>query len=105
MHPTTQRAGGFGLTEFMVAMTIGLVVLTGLSSVYMTANRSSQELQKSSEQIENGRFATDLLASELRHAGYYGQLTTPPTGLAALPDPCEKSDLSALYLDGWRWSA
>jgi type IV pilus assembly protein PilW len=103
MHPTAHRPAklghqqaGFGVAEFMVAMTIGLVVLTGLSSVYMTANRSSRELQGNSEQIENGRFALDLLASDLRHAGYYGQLTTAPALPAALPDPCESADLAAL---------
>jgi type IV pilus assembly protein PilW len=46
------------------------------------------ELHKASRQVEAGRYALQILSDEVRHAGYYGALTTPPAPVAALPDPC-----------------
>lgn len=89
------RSSGFSLVELMIAMTIGLLILTGLSMIFINSSQASRELRNSAQQIENGRYASDILTQDLHHAGFYGRyyaLPTPPVSA----DPCEIADLVAL---------
>ncbi len=96
MKRAISRQTGFTLTELMVGMTIGLIVLSGVSSAYIASSSAGRESQASSEQVENGRQALEFLMYDLRHAGYFGQLTALPVPGGALPDPCETADLVAM---------
>ena len=91
------RRAGFSLVELMVAMTIGLVLLAGLVSAFAGSSRTHREIQKVSQQIENGRFALDTIGGDLRHAGFYGQFHSLPAVPGALPDPCEVASTANLY--------
>lgn len=89
------RQRGFSLVEFMIAMTIGLVLLSGLVFLIAQTSNSRAELERSSRQIENGRYAMDRIAEDLRHAGYYGEfIEVPGPSAAGFPatlaaaDPC-----------------
>ena len=87
MTPVMRRASGFSLIELMTAITIGLMVLAGLTSVFVNSSRSHQELRKTAEQIENGRYAIELLTQDVRHAGFFGEFwKLPAVPLAS--DPC-----------------
>lgn len=78
---------GFTLIEIMVALTIGLFLVGGLISLLVSTSVARMELDKSSRQIENGRYALQLLSEDVWHAGFLG--TYMPTGAAATaPDPC-----------------
>lgn len=86
---------GFSLVELMVSISIGLLLLAGLSTLFVNSSRSQAELFKSSQQIENGRYAMDLLGQDLRHSGFYGEFDNLPPRVGAqmaypapLPDPC-----------------
>jgi len=81
-------ARGVSLIELMTAMTIGLLILLGLSSVFVNSSTANRELKNTAEQIENGRYAIELLSQDIRHAGFYGELSTLPTVPAAAPDAC-----------------
>ena len=83
-----RHARGVSLIELMTALTIGLLILAGLTSVFVNSSTANRELKNSSEQIENGRYAIELLAADIRHAGYYGELSTLPVVPASAPDPC-----------------
>lgn len=78
------------LIEWMVSITIGMVLLAGLSALIAQQSSTQAELEKSSRQIENGRYAMQLLQEEVQLAGYLGEfsavdgLTVPTT----LPNPC-----------------
>jgi len=85
---------GVSLVELMIAITLGLMVLATLASVFANSSRSRTELDRVSRQIENGRYAIEILSDDLRLAGFYGEIPvngatanvpSPPTGL---PDPC-----------------
>lgn len=82
------RVRGFTLMELMVAMAIGTVIAVALAVVLMNTLKTNREQFKAAQQIENGRFAIDQLANDLRLAGYYGEFATVPPVPAALPDPC-----------------
>lgn len=91
---TTSRGHQIGLTlvELMVSLALGLVLLTAVSILFVQHNQHQAELDRSNRLIDNGRYAMDLLAENIRLAGYYGEFDltgiTPP---AALPDPCKLS--------------
>lgn len=81
--------GGFSLVELMIAMTIGLLLMAGLTATFVNSNKARGEIEKTNRQLENGRYAMDLLSEDLRLAGFYGEFDpsrlTPP---ATIPDPC-----------------
>lgn len=77
---------GFSLVELMVSITIGLFLLLGLATLLLNSTSTHTEMQKSSAQIENGRYATQLLSEDIRLAGYYGEYS--PTGYNVPEKPC-----------------
>jgi len=80
---------GLSLVELMVAITISLLVLTALSAIFISSTRSRNEMQKSTQQQESGRYAAELLADNLKMAGYLAEFDASPLATpAVLPDPC-----------------
>ncbi|MDO9143886.1 PilW family protein [Rhodoferax sp.] len=90
---------GFTLVELMVSMAIGLLIVLALITLLINVNRNNSEMAKTNSQIENGRFAIQLIQNDLVHAGFWGgfvpqfdDLTfeTVPNDApsATVPDPC-----------------
>lgn len=68
------RARGFTLVELMVAITIGLIIVAAITNIFL-ASRSTYNAQDRLARLqENGRFAMQFLARDLRMAAYYGCL-------------------------------
>jgi type IV pilus assembly protein PilW len=103
MGPTRRRASGFSLVELMIAVTIGLLLLSGLAMIFVNSSESNRELQRTAQQIENGRYAIDLLTQDLHVAGFYGHLhdVSVIPQPSSLPDPCESSNLTNLRTALW----
>jgi len=81
------RERGFSLVELMIASTIGLLILTAMISVFVSTVQSRNEIDKSSRQIENGRFAVEMLREDIQLAAFYGDYF--PTSITwTTPDPC-----------------
>ncbi len=80
---------GLSLIELMISLAIGLGLLAALTTVFVNSSRSEAETVRATQQIENGRFATQSLQEDVWHAGFYGRYiaytTVAPT---AIPDPC-----------------
>ncbi len=95
MRPLDRQAG-LSLIELMVAITISLFLLVGLVSVFATSNQTYMDLGRASQQIENGRFATQLLVDDISHAGFYGRYSQTPVLPGALPDPCVSNNMAQL---------
>jgi type IV pilus assembly protein PilW len=73
----------------MIALTLGMIVIAALVIVFSNASATRKEVERTSRQLENGHYAMQILADEVRHAGYFAEfkpdvLATP----AAKPDPC-----------------
>jgi len=85
---------GLSLVELMVSMVIGLMLVTGLVTLVGNSNQNFQELTRTSQQLENGRYAWQVLRDEMRLAGFYGELFAIPDPGAALPDPCAVNDVA-----------
>lgn len=104
--PAQRRQSGLTLVELMVSIAIGLIIMVALITVYVNITRSNAEMARANSQIENGRFAMQLLQGDLVHAGFWGGyvpqfddlssyavtpvLTSTPGGSlpTAVPDPC-----------------
>ncbi len=75
-HSLAARSGprqrGYSLVGIMIAMALGLFVLTGMFQLFVT-NKASFRLQIDQSQLhERGRFVIDQLTQDLKRAGYYG---------------------------------
>ncbi|QJQ96984.1 MULTISPECIES: PilW family protein [Halomonadaceae] len=67
---STQR--GVTLVELMISLVLGLLVTAAVYQVFLS-NQQSYRMQRSLAHIqENGRFALDMLARDIRPAGYRG---------------------------------
>jgi len=62
---------GFSLIELMVAMVISLLIMGAVLTLFLDVTRTNDEMAKTNIQIENGRFAIQLLQSDLSHAGFW----------------------------------
>lgn len=91
--PAHQR--GLSLVELMISLTIGLVLLTGITTLIVQQSATRNELEKSSRQIENGRYAMQVLRDDIEHAGFYGEYSPPITAIYTTPDPCDFTDNTA----------
>ena len=91
-----RAARGFSLIELMTSITIGLLILAGLASVFVNSSTANREMKNSAEQIENGRYAIEMLTQDIRHAGYYGELAALPAAPGVAPDPCAAPSAGAV---------
>lgn len=86
---TMRHESGLTLVELMIAVTLSLFLLGGLTAIFVNNSRSGSEIERANQQIENGRYAIQLLSDDLHNAGYLAEfdpraLSTP----VAKPDPC-----------------
>ena len=85
------RMAGMSIIELMIAIALGLIVLAGLATLFANQSAARAELERSSRQIENGRFAMELISDDLRMAGFWGELNLIPANFplpGAMLDPC-----------------
>jgi len=73
----------------MISMVVGLVLLAGMTTLFLNQNRTQGSLERTSRLIENGRYALQLITDDLQVAGYYWIFDpsdfTPPDPL----NPCD----------------
>ncbi len=63
---------GLSLIELMISVTIGLMLLGGTITLFMTNKRIYSEQDEMGRLQENARFAMQLLIEDIRMAGYAG---------------------------------
>lgn len=87
------RQRGLSLIELMISITLGLLILSALITLFANQNKARAELDKSNRMIDNGRYALEMLAEQMRVAGFYGNYA--PSGTPATsPDPCNLTTLT-----------
>lgn len=95
-------SSGFGLVELMISVTISLIIMAGILTLYANTSQTNREMEKTTRQVENGSFAIDLLVSDISHGGFwetyvpdYEDLTltdTPEKVPSEIPAPCKGYD-------------
>jgi type IV pilus assembly protein PilW len=86
--------------ELMIAMFLGLLITALLITVYVRSYTTNRAFQSANSQIENGRFALQMLTDDLRVAGYWGEyalLYPPTTPITAVEDPCTSTVANATW--------
>ena len=86
---------GFSLVELMVAITLGLMIVAVIGTLFANTSRARSDLERASQQIDSARYAVETISEDLQLAGFYGELNTAAFPVpTALPDVCS-SDASA----------
>ena len=95
--PLRRHQRGLTLVEFMVSITIGLLLIAAVATLIADQSSNRAEVDRAGRLIENGRYGVRAITEDLQLAGYWGELSGVPTtaALAALPDACAK-DLPTL---------
>jgi type IV pilus assembly protein PilW len=71
------RAAGFSLIELMLALALGLIVVTGIVQLFVGNSQTYAMLNGQARMQENGRFALEFIARAARSAGYFGCAQEP----------------------------
>jgi type IV pilus assembly protein PilW len=69
-YRTFRNVRGFTLTELMVAMGIGMVVLAAVTTTFMAQAKFYNAQEQINEMQQNARGALDVITRELKMAGY-----------------------------------
>lgn len=86
--PRVKRQAGMTLIELMISIAIGLFLVAGLATLIASQSSTRAEIDKSGRMIENGRYALQVIATDVQMGGYWGELSTLPSAPAAMPNPC-----------------
>lgn len=78
-------AQGMTLVELMVGLAIGLFLVAVMSTMYLGSRNTFVAQETGSRLQENGRFAMDTIANDLRMSGFRGCMPVMPTGNSAVP--------------------
>ncbi len=70
MRQQSNRQQGFGLVELMISMLIGLFLLSGMLTVFITNKQAYQYQQSQGNQHDHERLANILFGHVLREAGH-----------------------------------
>ena len=72
-HPAARaRSHGFSMVELLVAMVITVVLAAGIGQVFLSTKQSLKLQNTLARLQESGRYAMNVLATDLRRAGYRG---------------------------------
>lgn len=66
---------GFTLTELMIALVLGLLLVLAALSVLVSSLTQVSNTQSFSEILDNGRVAIAMLGKDVAHAGFMGELS------------------------------
>lgn len=66
------RDAGFSLVELMVALLLGIILTSGIISVYITSKKTYSVNNALGTVQENGRFSFNFMEPQLRMAGFTG---------------------------------
>ena len=94
---TSVNQRGVGLIEIMIAMVLGLLLLNGVIQIFIANKQSYRTSEELGRMQENTRYATYILAKDIRKAGYWGCVSSSPVNhLNADPDV----DFSGYAIEG-----
>lgn len=84
---------GFSLVELLVAMVVGLIIVTGAFSLHSVTRKTQKINEAQMDMVADARFAIEMIAYDLRHAGMWG--STNQDGLIN----CRSTDASCTGAD------
>lgn len=67
-----KQSYGFSMVELLVAMVVGLIIITGIFSLHAITRKTQQSSEAQMDMVADARFAIEMIAYDLRHAGMWG---------------------------------
>ena len=83
LSPQGAREDGYTLIELLVAMTIGLALLTGIGALMVSAMRTQPKVGEKANEIQVARAALDRITTELRNGIVVNQATASSVSFQA----------------------
>lgn len=74
-----QSCAGYSLIELMIASLIGLLLMAGIIQIFISSRATYSSVTAQSQISENGRIGMIMIAGNLRHAGYWDDVTVSKT--------------------------
>ena len=63
---------GFSLVEVMVAMVVGLIIMSGVFALHSATRKTQVKNEEQMDMVADARFAIEMITFDLRHAGIWG---------------------------------
>ncbi len=88
LHEATPQLGmprheaGFSLVELMIAITLGLIVLLAVGSIYIGSRQTYRVQEDNARLQEAGRYALEMLGRSIRQAGANAEMNFNKTATA-----------------------
>ncbi|HET9642930.1 MAG TPA: hypothetical protein VFP68_06150 [Burkholderiaceae bacterium] len=82
-HSNRREQRGLSIVEFMIGITVGLLLLAGAINIFTTNLVNSRRLMTETRVNQNLRAAADLITRDLRRAGYWGNAIQGTTAVGA----------------------
>jgi len=99
----TYHQQGLTLIELMIAMLLGVFLIGGILQIFISTKQSYRMQENLSRLQENGRYAIDFIARDIRMAGYWGCLSpsSPDVDIAGTNDVDNYTDSNGnvIYTD------
>lgn len=67
-----KKSHGLSLVELMVAMTVSAILMLGISQIFSLNKKSYNVQDENARMQESGRYAFNILMTDIRRAGYFG---------------------------------
>lgn len=94
MSFTTAPVRGMTIVELMVALTLGLLLLVGLATLFVSTNRSYRQNDLIAGMQDQARFGLSTLSRDLSMAGYWGGMLGTANIVPNLADTDTTNDTS-----------
>ena len=100
MEKGTKNSAGFTLVELLIALALGLVVLTSVSSAFISQRKTYDAQEQMTEMIQGTRAVMEIITREVKLAGFDPQKgISGHTNVAGIPYSATQLELRA-DLDG-----
>ncbi|VAW53477.1 hypothetical protein MNBD_GAMMA06-716 [hydrothermal vent metagenome] len=67
-----KNSQGFSLIELLVAMVVGLIIVSGAFALHSGTRKTQVKNEEQMDMVADARFAIEMIAYDLRHAGMWG---------------------------------
>jgi type IV pilus assembly protein PilW len=81
------RQRGLTITELMIAITLGALIVTAVVAMYLSTSRTFSQDERFAVMQENGRYALRTVAEDLTMVDFWGKLVGIDIATTTLTDP------------------
>lgn len=94
-----QKQQGLSLVELMISITLGLVILAGVATVFLNSRQGYAVQEGTALMQDNARFALETVGRALRDAGFFHGV--PPAGMEWMDPALNDVNAAPCASDAW----